>query len=511
MNRSTVSKYAVVLILLCGSFTPAQPPPAKPSGPPGATFAPVRVPIRGTPVEAELGEFTVPEVHAKPGGKTIHLRFLRFRSRNKKPGPPIVYLAGGPGASGMAAANGPRWALFDSLRDVADVILLDQRGTGRSGTLPRCTTGDLVPADQPTNRENFIKAFAKQVRHCRTFWSAEGVNLAAYNTRESAADLDALRRALEAEKLDLLAISYGTHLALAALKYHSSSFRRVVLVSPEGLDDSVKDPRSTDEFFARVQASINESPDAKKVYPDIVGMMRRVIARATVTPVEVPSAAVPAGRIVLGAFELQRMAGDRLADPAGTAAVLGAFAAADRGDWSTLGSWAQRQTGEPIFLSPMSLAMEAASGASPAKRDRVRQQAESATLGDALSFPILHAENTLNDLDLGDQFRAPFRSGHQALIVSGTLDGRTYPDQHRVVASTFAESGFISLINGGHNAALVTPEVQQRIKAFFLGHAVSAEPVMLPAPRWIASQRNESNVSGSGQSFFDRERKDIFR
>jgi pimeloyl-ACP methyl ester carboxylesterase len=111
----------------------------------------------------------VPDVRAKPDARQIPIRFLRFRSRSDKPGPPIVYLAGGPGASGIAAAAGPRWPLFDALRDVADVILLDQRGTGRAQKLPRCTTGDPVPLELPTTRENLVRVFSRQVQQCRTF------------------------------------------------------------------------------------------------------------------------------------------------------------------------------------------------------------------------------------------------------------------------------------------------------------------------------------------------------
>lgn len=455
---------------------------------PAVTLTPARIQVGGSPVDVELGEFQVAQFHARADSARMPLRFLRLKSRSETPGPPIVYLAGGPGASGIAAAGRPLWwPLFNSLRDTADVILLDQRGTGRSGSLPECTTGDVVPDSMATTRENFIRVFAMQVRHCREFWSKSGVDLAAYTTRESAADVDALRRALGVPQLDLLAVSYGTHLALAALKYYPASFRSAVLIGAEGLDDTVKDPQLTDAYFARVQASINEDPAARVVYPDVAAMMRRVIARAAANPVPVAASRGPAeARILLGDFELQRLAADRLGDPSGTANVLAAFAAADRGDWSTLGSWAQRQTGEPIFLSPMPLAMDAASGISATKRARVRQAAPSTILGDALGYPVLHADGTLDDLDLGDDFRSPFRSPHRALIISGTLDGRTYPEAHRDIAAMFTTSVFVRVINGGHS--VMTPEIQQRIRAFFQLEPVSGEPIVVPAPRWVPAR-----------------------
>src|SRR5262245_58367790 len=48
-------------------------------------------------VNAERGTITVPENRSRPGGRTIDLAFVRFRSTSRKPGSPIVYLAGGPG------------------------------------------------------------------------------------------------------------------------------------------------------------------------------------------------------------------------------------------------------------------------------------------------------------------------------------------------------------------------------------------------------------------------------
>ena len=46
----------------------------------------------------------------------------------------------------------------------------------------------------------------------------KGIDLAAYNTEASADDLEDLRKALGAPKISLFGFSYGTHLALAAIR-----------------------------------------------------------------------------------------------------------------------------------------------------------------------------------------------------------------------------------------------------------------------------------------------------
>ena len=103
-----------------------------PVSPPSLTVTPYAFKAPdGSTIDAELGAFEVPERRANPASRRITLRFVRFRSTAAKPGAPIVYLAGGPGASGIRTAAGPRFPLFMALRALGDVIALDQRGVGR--------------------------------------------------------------------------------------------------------------------------------------------------------------------------------------------------------------------------------------------------------------------------------------------------------------------------------------------------------------------------------------------
>jgi pimeloyl-ACP methyl ester carboxylesterase len=75
---------------------------------------------------------TVPLVRSDPAAGTIDLRYVRFPATGADPGSPIVYLAGGPGGSGIDAFRGSRQSFYLSLREIADVIAFDQRGTGDS-------------------------------------------------------------------------------------------------------------------------------------------------------------------------------------------------------------------------------------------------------------------------------------------------------------------------------------------------------------------------------------------
>src|SRR5262245_19467300 len=203
-------------------------------------------------VAAEMGRLEVPERHGRKGLRTIELAFVRFRSTSSRPGPPIVYLAGGPGGSGIAAARGSRFPLFMAMRSLGDVIALDQRGVGQSKPNLECPQTYRLPLDQPLTRELESRWMADSVHACAEHWRSQGVDLAAYNTEESADDLASLADALGAPRLRLWSISYGTHLALSMMRRHPERVDRAILAGTEGPDHTLKLPMNTERLLERV-------------------------------------------------------------------------------------------------------------------------------------------------------------------------------------------------------------------------------------------------------------------
>lgn len=112
-------------------------------------FATVDYYIRPKVVEAEEGWLRVPESRDGGSSRTITIHFVRFRSTAQNPGSPIVYLAGGPGGSGTYSAAGDRFDLFMALREVADVIALDQRGVVFTDPQPDCPGSWSYPLERP--------------------------------------------------------------------------------------------------------------------------------------------------------------------------------------------------------------------------------------------------------------------------------------------------------------------------------------------------------------------------
>src|SRR6478735_8695533 len=77
---------------------------------------------RGAETDAERGFFEVPEDRRDPASRRIRLSYVRFASTAAKPGPPIIYLAGGPGGTATGTFTGPRFPIAMALREVSDVI-----------------------------------------------------------------------------------------------------------------------------------------------------------------------------------------------------------------------------------------------------------------------------------------------------------------------------------------------------------------------------------------------------
>jgi|JI10StandDraft_1071094.scaffolds.fasta_scaffold31090_3 pimeloyl-ACP methyl ester carboxylesterase len=441
----------------------------------------------GTTVNAELGALTVPERRANPSSRRIVLRFVRFRSTAATPGAPIIYLAGGPGASGIRAAAGARFPLFMALRELGDVIALDQRGVGQSATMKPCTARTEADLSQPLTRAMLVGFTREALADCIEQWTTAGVDVDGYTTRESAADIEDLRRALGVPKVALWGISYGSHLGLAVLKYHGSSVSRAVFAGIEGLEQTVKRPMFTDSLFARVQRLINADTAARAAFGDLSATMRRVHARLDSAPQRLtatpPGASSPM-TVAIDAFPLQMLVGSMIADPPGIARVPALYAALDAGQFNVVAAPIIGVLGGFSVFTGMPELMDLASGIDPERTAQVEREAARGVLGDALNFPMPHLVGIRPSIDLGAAFRAPLRSSVPTLFISGTLDGRTSPAEARVVRAGFARGRALTVENGGHNIFEADPRVAEAVVTFLRG-GTPAERIVMSPPRFM--------------------------
>lgn len=437
---------------------------------------------RGQEADAERGFFEVPEDRRDPKSRRIRLSYVRFASTATRPGPPIVYLAGGPGGTATGTMTGPRFPILLALREQADVIAFDQRGTGLSNHIPRRPAfAGPPPAFTRAGltahvRDEFARAWAD--------WTAQGVAMRGYNTAENADDIDDLRKQLGAETIDLWGISYGSHLALSVLKRHGDRVGRVALASLEGQDQTVKSPGRLDLYLKRVDALLGLDPAARAAIPDLSSLMRRVHARMEAEPARMTMTLRGAPTEVrVGGFAVQMLAGSLIANPETLAMLPGLYRKLDAGDMSAMAPFMSQMSGL-LGIAGMPEAMDLASGISPRRLARIAREAKTAVLGDALNFPMPHLLGAVPGVDLGADFRAPFRIDNPALLVAGTLDGRTPLEEQAEVAAQFRRKAQITVENAGHNVFEAHPQVQDLLVRFFRGEAVADTQPSLPPPKF---------------------------
>ncbi len=428
----------------------------------------------GEVVEAEIGSFEVPENRGASGSRALTLRFVRFPATTATPGPPIVYLAGGPGGSGIATARGSRFPLFQALREYGDVIAFDQRGTGMSdGPEPEsCPIGRSYPASRPLEEAELRALTLEVAAECGEYWREQGTDLEAYNTRESADDVAALAAALGAPQLRLWAISYGTHLGLTVVRRHPELVERAILAGVEGPDHTVKLPSYWSGQLDELERLIGDDSTARDRFHDLRGTIRRVLDRLErePAPVEIISGDLAdTVRSSVSRFAVTMRTTDALRDPSSMVSIPYLFERMATGDFSVLGG-----SSGVGGMSAMPEATDAASGISRERLERYLHEDSTTLLGGGDELTNGYMAEALGIPDLGSSFRAPVESPIPVLFISGTLDGRTPAGNAEDVLRGFPDGRHLVIENAGHSDDLFlsSPEILDVMRAFLAGEAL---------------------------------------
>ncbi|HEY5884721.1 MAG TPA: alpha/beta hydrolase [Pyrinomonadaceae bacterium] len=436
----------------------------------------------GEKIDAQFGELTVPENRKKTGSRLIQLAFVRFKSTSPNPGPPIVYLAGGPGGSGIAAARGTRFPLFMAMRQVADVIALDQRGVGLSKPNLLCRETVSISPHTLHTRDEVLEVFRKQSAACRVTFERQGIDLSGYNTNESADDLEDLRKAIGAKKISLWGISYGTHLALATVKLHPKSVDRMILAGIEGPAHTIKLPSNIQNHLEHLDRLVKADPYLSKDIPSFLGLVSDVLKRLERQPVTVevtdPNTKQPI-KVSLNKFAIQMLTVWSFGNAEG--ALPARYYALSRGDYSIAAlGWVDFTRSRSVG-SAMSYMMDCTSGISKERRTRVARESRTTLLEDLMDFPFPDVCSAWGNPDAGDWFRSPAKSTVPTLFISGTLDVRTPPSNAEEVRRGFVNSSHLIIDGAVHSDPLFlsSPGIQDVMLEFMNGRKIATTTIAL--------------------------------
>jgi pimeloyl-ACP methyl ester carboxylesterase len=194
--------------------------------------------------DARCGHVDVPLDRANPGLGTIAVAFafMPHRDASQPSSGTILPNPGGPGVAVIGSAEAPYAQSFAPLLDRWDLVLVDPRGTGRSGALACGSLGNVGVLFGPAERLGAaIGACGREL----------GPRAALYNSAAVADDIDAVRAALGVERFDLWGDSYGGFLMPVYAARYPARVRSVVL---NGAQPVAFDPWGRDRLAAARRA-----------------------------------------------------------------------------------------------------------------------------------------------------------------------------------------------------------------------------------------------------------------
>lgn len=435
------------------------------------------VPVPETEKDVRCGYVVVLENHALANGKTIRLPIVILKSLSADPKPDAVLRTlGGPGASSLKMIRGRRVSPW--LRD-RDMIIFEQRGTKYAQPALDCPEVDEATIANAKARLDRILSRRNEVKAAKTCFerlTRSGIDLSSYNSAESAADIEDVRRVLDLDKIDLYGVSYSARLMLDVVRYFPTGIRSVVLEStlpPEveydeaGVDGIV---RTLNELFSQCKSD----KDCAAAYPDLEKEFYTVVSRLNKKPVLIATKDPRSDKtydIALNGDDFVTWIVDYLFsnEPAATVEAPFVIHKAYRGD---LVDQFKRYAGDKLSGSFYSWGMRYSVWCSEElpfeKMARIKAQSQ--------KFPGLKGYEVMALPDICSIWKVrparsiadkPVNSNIPTLILGAEYDAYTDPAWGQAVSKHLKNSFFVEIPWAGHGPAFSVPCVSTMIADFF--------------------------------------------
>lgn len=252
--------------------------------------------------DLQCSKVSVPLDHDKPDGKKITIALSRVQHTADKSQGPLLVNPGGPGGSGLTLAGFVAKSLPKKVASQYDVIGFDPRGVGKSEPALNCKPGYFDPV-RPDSVPRSAKGEQANIKRAKGFAEAcgkkHGKLLNHINTVNAVKDMDSIRTAVGAKKINYFGYSYGTYLGAVYSKLFPENVRRVVLdsiVDPDGVwyEDNIaqdyafesrhkafaawvakhdadyklgKDPAKVEQAWYKMRDAVRKNPAGDKVGP----------------------------------------------------------------------------------------------------------------------------------------------------------------------------------------------------------------------------------------------------
>ena len=218
--------------------------------------------LKGYDQEISCARFEVFEDRKARTGRKILLNIAVIQAASGNPAPdPLFILAGGPG---QAATSYVPWvrSVFKKVHFDRDIVLVDQRGTGKSNPL-NCEWESETGSDLM-----FDSLSSERLRSCLSEWDAD---VRFYSNFEAMGDLDEIRRALGYEEINLWGGSYGTRAAQVYMRMQPDHVRTAILdgVAPFDLKFPLYVARDSQRALNLMFENCDADEDCRKAFPGL--------------------------------------------------------------------------------------------------------------------------------------------------------------------------------------------------------------------------------------------------
>jgi len=229
----TCAVLAIAAALIgCGSSEETVPRPQVPDRAVEGNFEVVPCTHQAQEVEyeTECGTLIVPENRNDPLSRLIALPVKRIPASGDAPAEPIFWLTGGPGTSNMA------YSRVEWFQENHDIVLVGYRGVDGSVSLGCPEIDAAMRSGKPMMSRESMAEQSEAAAVCAERLTAEGIDLDGYTVLEVVDDVEAARRALGYDRINLESGSYGTRLAqIYTWRYPDRVHRNaMVAVNPPG-------------------------------------------------------------------------------------------------------------------------------------------------------------------------------------------------------------------------------------------------------------------------------------
>jgi pimeloyl-ACP methyl ester carboxylesterase len=227
---------------------------------------------------AQCGTISVPMDRSGAVPGNVKLFFERDRVRDSGSNSTIAVFPGGPGAA-TSVYGGSFLHDFGKHRGKHDLLLFDQRGTGRSGYLD-CDLALTPTYYSPPSEDAHL--LGKTVQRCA---KKLGASRGLYTTRETVQDLEDVRASLGIDKFILYGVSYGTRDAMAYAQAYPQHVERMILDST--VTDSGIDPfgMSSVRALPRVLDQMCRGGGCEGISADPAGDLATLVKKLEAAPV----------------------------------------------------------------------------------------------------------------------------------------------------------------------------------------------------------------------------------